>query len=142
MTEKRKIPVREGLWIDSIGDDNKPHLLGSRCSTCKEIFFPKKINMICTCCQSTDLNDIIFGNTGVVHTYATVMMKPPGGYYKGKVPYTIGVVELSDGVYVDALFTDQDDDKIKIGTAVELIIEKLHDEEEDEIMTYKFRPVL
>jgi uncharacterized OB-fold protein len=70
------------------------------------------------------------------------MMKPPGGYYKGKVPYTIGVVELSDGVYVDALFTDQDDDKIKIGTAVELIVEKLHDEEEDEIMTYKFRPVL
>jgi uncharacterized protein len=134
-------PVKEGLWAESVEADNKPHLLGSRCSACGEVYFPKKMNMICTCCQSTALRDILLGNTGIVFTHTTVMMRPPGGYYRGKVPYRIGVVELPEGVYVDTLFTDGDDDKIKIGAAVELVIEILHDDGEDEVMTYKFLPV-
>lgn len=140
MTAQKK-PVREGLWIEPGEADDKPHLLGSRCAACGEVYFPKKMNMICTCCQSTALSDIILGSTGIVFTHTTVMMRPPGGYYRGKVPYRIGVVELSESVYVDTLFTDGDDDKIKIGAAVELVIEKLHDDGEDEVMTYKFRPV-
>jgi uncharacterized OB-fold protein len=141
MTDKRKTPVREGLWIESIEADKKPYLLGSKCSTCGEVYFPKKMNMTCTWCQSTTLTDIFLSTRGVVHTHTTVMVRPPGDYYKGKVPYTIGVIELPEGVYVETLFTDCDFDKIKIGMPVELTIEKLYDYEEDEVMTYKFRPI-
>lgn len=141
MTDKREKPVREGLWVESFGADRKPHLLGNKCSTCGEVFFPKKINRMCTCCQSTALIDIELGTEGIVHSYSTVMMRPPGGYYKGDVPYTIGIVKLPEGVYVDTLFAACDADLIKIGMAVELVIGKLHDDGEDEVMTYKFRPV-
>jgi uncharacterized protein len=141
MTDKRKRPVRKGLWGEPLEADKKPHLLGSECSACKEVFFPRKVNMICTCCESTALGDIVLGTRGVVHTHTTVMMRPPGGYYKGAVPYALGVVALPEGVYVDTLFTGCDFDEIKIGMAVELTIEKLYDDEEGEVMTYKFRPV-
>ena len=141
MTEKIKKPVKEGLWkIYSVTE--APRLIGSRCQTCREVFFPKVENGICTCCQSGELKDIELGPTGVVHSYTTVMMRPPGGYYKGSVPYTLGIVELPEGVFVDTLFTEEASERIEIGNAVELVIEKLCDEGEEELMTYKFRPVL
>jgi len=69
------------------------------------------------------------------------MMRPPGGYYHGEVPYALGVVELEDGVYVDTLFADCDPDTIRVGMQVELIIDELHqDSEGNSIMAYKFRP--
>lgn len=141
MKNKRKTPVMEGLWIIPVEADEKPHLLGSKCSTCGEVYFPKKKNMTCTCCQSTTLTDIFLSTRGVVHTHTTVTLRPPGGYYKGKVPYAMGVVELPEGVYVQSLFTDCDFDKIKIGMPVELTIEKLYDDEENEVVTYKFGPI-
>ena len=141
LTNKKKIPVRDGLWTNAIEADEKPHLLGSKCSSCGEIYFPQKTNMTCTCCQSTTLTDILLSTRGIVYTHTTVMVRPPGGYYKGKVPYAIGIVELPEGVHVHTLFTGCDFDKIEIGMPVELIIEQLYDDEEAEVVTYKFRPV-
>ena len=69
------------------------------------------------------------------------MQRPPV-YYKGPVPYAFGYVELPDGVRVETLFSDGDPEALKIGMDVELVIEKLHgDDEGNEIMAYKFRPV-
>ena len=97
---------------------------------------------ICTWCQSGELADIELGPTGVVFSHTTVMMRPPGGYYKGNVPYSMGIVELPEGVFVDTLFTEEEAGRIEIGTAVELVIETLYNDDEEEVMTYKFRPVL
>ncbi len=141
MTNKKQLPVKEGLWMNSPDGDKKPYLLGSKCDACGEIFFPKKSNAICVYCQSEKLTDCPLSTSGVVQANTTVMIRPPGDYYKGEVPYTIGVVELPEGVLIDTLFADSDVDRIRIGTPVELIIDKLHDSDGDEIITYKFKSV-
>ena len=142
MTGKRIKPVRECLWKEDIGSKDFHRLIGSRCTACNEVFFPKKENGLCTSCQSDNLTDIELGPLGTVYSHTTVMMRPPGGFYKGNVPYSIGIVELPQGVFVDTLFSDENSEQIKIGAAVELVIEKLCDEGEDEVVTYMFRPVL
>ena len=140
-SEKKRIPVREELWTTPSSPDEKPQLIGSKCLSCGEIFFPKKEKGRCINCQAENLEDIKLSRKGKVYSFTIVMIQPPM-YYKGPVPYAFGYVELPEGVRVETLFTDCDLEAMKIGMDAELVIEKLHDDDEgNEIMAYKFRPV-
>ncbi|MCJ7832802.1 MAG: Zn-ribbon domain-containing OB-fold protein [Deltaproteobacteria bacterium] len=143
MTNVQKtIPIREGLWSETASSDGKPRLLGHQCSKCGEVFFPKKDNGICTYCHSTKLKELPLSPKGKIHTFSVVMLRPPGGYYRGEVPYALGYVGLEEGVLVETLFTGCDSEKIRVGMEVELVLEKLHDDEGgNEVITYKFRPI-
>ena len=138
-SEKRKIPVKDELWTTP-SPGEKPQLIGSKCPSCGEIFFPKKEKGRCINCQAENLEDIKLSRKGKVYSFAIVMIKPPV-YYRGSVPYAFGYVELPEGVRVETLFTDCDLEALKIGMDAELVIEKLHDDDEgNEIISYKFRP--
>jgi len=140
-SNKKQIPVKEGLWTTPSSPDEKPQLIGSRCNLCGEVFFPKKTNGICTNCQSKDLEEIKLSRRGKLYSFTVVMQRPPE-YYKGPVPYAEGFVELPEGVRVETLLTDCNFDELRIGMDVEMVIEKLHDDEEgNEILAYKFRPL-
>ncbi|MBI4285864.1 MAG: OB-fold domain-containing protein [Chloroflexi bacterium] len=135
---KRQIPIREGLWTTPTSPDEKPQLIGSRCPSCGEVFFPK--NDRCLNCQHTPLKEIKLSRRGKIFSISTVMQAPPK-YYKGRVPYAIGYVELPDGVRVLTSFAD-DPEPLKVGTEVELVIEKVGENEAgDELMGFKFKAV-
>lgn len=135
--EKKKIPVREGLWTS----EENPQLIGSQCNNCGEIFFPKRNGVLCSNCQSSSFREIKLSRKGKIYSYTVVMQRPPI-YYKGEVPYAIGFVELPDGVRIETLFTGCNFDDLKVGKEVELVIDKLYEEEDGtEIFCYKFKPV-
>ncbi|MFZ5631501.1 MAG: Zn-ribbon domain-containing OB-fold protein [Bacillota bacterium] len=135
---KKQVPLKEGLWLLS---DGEVRLVGSGCSLCGEIFFPKKESKFCPHCQREGLQDVILGNRGKISTYTVVCQQPAGGFYKGPVPYAYGVVQLPEGVNVETLFTGCDLGKIKTGLEARLVIEKLHEAEDGtEVVTYKFVP--
>ena len=138
---KRVIPVLEGLWTTPSSADEKPHLIGSRCPACGELCFPKKEKGLCVHCQNKGLEDVKLGREGKIATFTVVMIPPAGGYYKGPVPYAYGAVNLKDEVELYTLFTG-DLDELRVGMDVEMVIEKLFDDDEgNEVMTYKFRPI-
>jgi uncharacterized OB-fold protein len=138
----KRIPIKEGLWTVPSSPHEKPQLIGSRCPLCGEVFFPKKGSGICTRCQSRNLEEIKLSRRGKIYSFTVVMQRPPE-YYKGPVPYAEGFVELPEGVRVETLFTDCNVDDLKVGMDVELVIEKLcEDEEGNEILAFKFRPVI
>lgn len=140
-SSKSDIPVREGLWSTPSSPDEKPQLIGSRCPSCGELFFPRKEKGRCVYCQKRGLEDVKLSREGRIVSFTVVMIRPAGGYYKGPVPYAYGAVDLTDGLELYALLTG-DLDKIRVGMDVELVIEKLFDDDEgNEIMTYKFRPI-
>ena len=137
----KKIQIKEGLWTVPSSLNEKPQLIGSRCLLCGEVFFPKKTYGICTHCQSKDLEEIRLSRRGRIYSFTVVMQRPPE-YYKGPVPYAEGFVELPEKVRVETLFTDCNFDDLKVGMEVEMVIERLHEDEEgNEIMAFKFRPV-
>jgi LAO/AO transport system kinase len=135
----RSRPVREGLW--EVGVSGEPRLIGSKCTTCGEVFFPRRPKGICTNCQQT-LADVSLGPDGVVYSFTTVMQRPPI-YYQGPVPYVLAWVELAEGVRVEALLTGLPASGPSIGMPVHLAIETLHQEPDGEIVTaYKFAPTV
>lgn len=137
--EKRRVPVKEGLWTTPSSPDEKPQLIANRCPSCGEIYFPQK--PMCINCGYKDLEQIKLSQRGKIYSVTVVMQRPPL-YYKGVVPYAFGYVELPDGVRVETLFTDCDPETLIVGMDVELVIEKLHEDDEgNEIIAYKFRPI-
>ncbi len=137
MGSSKQIPVKEGLWRDT---KDGPRLIGSKCKDCGELFFPKKDNGICTYCQSKNLEETEFSTRGKVYSCTCVMQRPPV-YYKGEVPYAMGYVELPEGIRIETLFTDCQTDDVCVGMDVEMVIDKLHEDEAgNEVITYKFRP--
>jgi len=135
--EKKRVPVREGLWTS----DEKPQLIGSECNRCGEVFFPKRENGLCSYCQSSHLKEIKLSPRGKIHSYTVVMQRPPV-YYKAEVPYAIGFVELPEGIRVETMFTGCDLEDLRVGMNVEMLVDKLHEEEDGtEVYTYKFKPI-
>ncbi|MEW6440529.1 MAG: OB-fold domain-containing protein [bacterium] len=138
--EKKRIPVREGLWAES-ASGARPRLIGSRCRSCAELFFPRKEIGLCGHCQSGELEEVELSTSGKIYSYTIVTQRPPV-YYKGEVPYALGFVELPEGIRIETLFTGWDADALRVGMDAEMVIEKLHEDENgNEVTAYKFRPV-
>jgi uncharacterized OB-fold protein len=117
----------------------KSQLLAERCLDCGEILFPKRVEGFCICCQSKRLQEIKLSTRGKIFSYTVVMQRPPV-YYLGEVPYAFGYVELPEGVRVETLFASSNLDDLRIGMEVDLVVEKLHEDQEgNEVRTYKFR---
>jgi len=138
MNTAKKVPIREGLW----NAEEPPRLLGSQCNQCGEVLFPKRDGRLCSYCQSDNLKEVVLSRRGKIYSNTVVMQRPPV-YYLGEVPYALGFVELPEGVRIETLFTGCNPDDLHIGMDVEVVIEKLNDDEQgNEVMAYKFRPVV
>ena len=136
-TDKKKIPVKEGLFTFPIPPDGKPQLIGCKCPSCQEILFPNRD--ICQNCQESGLEEINLSTKGKIYSFTIVMQGTAA--YRGEVPYAFGWVELPEGVRVETHFTGCEFEKLRIGMEVEMVVEKLYDENETEIVCHKFRPV-
>lgn len=135
------IPLTEGLYTTSPSPDEKPHLIGSKCLTCGEIFFPKKEKGLCVHCHQRTLEEVKLSRQGKVASFTVVMQPPAGGFYHGPVPYAYGYVDLPEGVRVETLFAG-DLNALEMKMDVELVIEKLYENDGgNEYETYKFRPL-
>jgi uncharacterized OB-fold protein len=76
---------------------------------------------------------------GKLHTFARSHMGPSGL----QTPYTIGFIELPEGIKLFSLLTQCDpwDEVLAVGMEMEMVIETIREDEEgNEIVGYKFRP--
>jgi uncharacterized OB-fold protein len=140
-SERKKMAIEEGFWTTPSLPGEEPQLIGTVCLSCGEIFFPKLLKRRCVHCYSSNLIDTALSRRGKIHTFSIVVIGPGGGHYHGPIPYAIGYVDLPEGARVETLFAG-DLDSLRVGLDVELVIDKLYEDEEgNEILTHKFRPV-
>lgn len=136
---KKRVPVQEGLFTMPQAAEERPHLIGSRCNTCGEAFFPTQ--PVCTRCSTATTETVFLSPRGKLFSYTNVIHPAPGGY-KGRIPFGVGAVDLPDGVRITARLTESDTTKLRIGMEVELVIESLFDDDEgNELVGFAFRPV-
>ncbi|MFH1484481.1 MAG: OB-fold domain-containing protein [Chloroflexota bacterium] len=136
------MPIREDFFDGPLSHPAQVRLAGCRCGSCGEVFFGKRT--ACENCQSEDLTGLTLGRQGKLWSYTVIRHRPPPPYVGPEpfVPFGVGWVELPEGVRVLSALTGCDVDKLKAGMDLELVIERLcEDEEGNEIMTYRFRPV-
>jgi len=135
-SNRKQLSINEKL-LKLPSPEEEPHLLGVKCKSCGELFFPKRNR--CTNCFAEEIEEVALSKKGKIYTYTIVHNATPG--YTGPVPYGVGAVELPEGIVILSPLTQFNFDKLKIGMDVELVLEKLYEDEKgNEVISYKFRP--
>ncbi len=114
-------------------------LLGSECQDCGMVSFPQK--RVCPNCFDGELKEVPLSKKGKLHTYALSIMGPPGI----EKPYVMGFIDLPEGIKLYSLLTECQpwDEVLKVDMEMEMVIEKIkEDQEGNDIIGYKFRPVI
>ena len=140
MVSKKQIPVQEGLFT---WPSDQPALIGSRCKSCNDYFFPKVKACQNPDCPEKEVEEVLFSQKGRLWSYC-VQYYPPPPPYRGPVPFIIGLLELpKEGLKVMGQLTNGcREEDVKIGMELELVVEKLfEDEGGNEVVTWKFKPV-
>jgi len=139
----KRIPLDETLLTIPLDPVEQVRLKGTKCRSCGEVFLGKRIG--CENCGSEDLEETVLSNRGKLYTY-TIVVHLPAGDYKGPrdpfVPFAEGLVELPEGCRIIAPLTVNKDEDIKIGMDLELVVDKLYEDEDgNEVMGFKFKPI-
>ncbi len=142
MSGKPLVPAIEG-WHTM---EAKPHLIGTQCEVCGTFFFPKQ-NHFCKNpnCESTDFREVELSRTGQIWSYTNACYKPPPPFVAKEPfePYAIAAVQLEDekmvvlGQLVEGLSVAD----LKVGMPMELVLEELHETDEDIKVTWKWQPL-
>jgi len=120
--------------------DGKANLLGSRCPSCGELYFPRR-EKLCVHCQHPTLEDVALSPEGKIAAYTAVLQPPAGGAYFGPVPYNYGLVDLDDGIRVETQLGGEFA-QLKVGLRVKLSIETFYaDKDGNEVERFIFQPV-
>jgi uncharacterized OB-fold protein len=125
--------------------DEKPHLIGTQCKGCGTYFFPKQ-NHYCKnpSCDSTDFDEVQLSRTGKVWSYTNACYKPPAPFVAAEPfePYAIAAVQLEKEqmVVLGQVIEGTGVDDLKVGMEMELVLETLHETDEDTKVTWKWQP--
>lgn len=142
MSSKPLVPAIEG-WHTM---EAKPHLIGTQCQDCGTYFFPKQ-NDYCRNpqCESTDFREVELSRTGKVWSYTNACYKPPAPFVAQEpfVPYAIAGVQLETeqmvilGQVIEGLTVAD----LKVGMPMELVLQPLHETDDDIKVTWKWQPL-
>jgi uncharacterized OB-fold protein len=137
-SSKEQIPIGKGLFVMPLSPSEKPYLIGNRCRSCGEVFFPTR--RCCRRCSSDDLKEIALGRTAKLYSFTTVRVRIPDS--KVEPPYLVGIVEFPEGERARTLLADCDPASLKVGADMELMIEAVYEDELGrQILGWKYRPL-
>lgn len=136
-------PVIEG-WFTT-GD--APALLGSKCTSCATVFFPRTSGFCKNpACSGEEFAETELSRRGHIWSYTDAQYQPPPPYIPSTdpyVPFALAAVELPEGLVVLGQVADgYGVDDIKVGDEVELVIETLYTDETGERTTWRWKPVV
>ena len=132
-----QVPVIAGLLeLDSVG----VHLVGARCKTCHELYFPSTPTCRNPECTEDDLESTWLASNGTLYSYTIQYYQPPPLFrIDNWEPYAIGLVDLDDGVRVSGILSGIAFEDIRIGDRVTLGALPLYiDERGVQRMTHAF----
>lgn len=133
-----RVAIEDGFF--TIPDDlaDAPRLLGSRCQSCGEVFYPRRF--VCAKCLHEGTDDVELGPRGTLYTWTYVHV-PLFAKKDGSVDaYGVGQIDLPEGPRVQAILVGGPDD-FEIGMELELELESLGPNKDgDDVVIYRFRP--
>jgi uncharacterized OB-fold protein len=144
-TTKTRVPAlgAEGWFVD---DADGAALVGTRCTTCGTVFFPPA-TYFCRNpeCAGTEFDEARLSRTGAVWSYTDARYQPPPPYVPTTDPYepfALAAVELApEGMVVLGQVADgYSVDDLRVGTAVELVVQTLFEDDDHEYTIWRWKP--
>ncbi len=139
---ERQVPVMDGLFT---WPSKEPRLVGNKCKKCGQHYFPVAFRCQDPNCMGDKMEQVQLSPKGKLWSYSINYYAPPPPFRVGKEgfkPFGVGEIEFPEGVRVAGMITGCDAGKdLKIDMDMELVIDKLYDDEEgNEVVGWKFRP--
>lgn len=132
-----QVPIIPDLMeLDSRGT----HLIGTRCKSCRELYFPSTITCRNPVCDEGDLESTRLASSGTLFSYTIQYYQPPPLFRADNwQPYAIGLVDLDDGIRVSGILSGIAFEDIRIGERVILGVLPLYiDDSGCQRMTHAF----
>lgn len=139
---KKQLPAVEG-WFTM--DAGAPQLLGNRCKDCGTVFFPKA-KLFCRNpnCLGTEFEEAPLSRVGKLWSFTNNCYAAPAPFIAPDpfVPYAIAAVELAEErmVVLGQMVAGTEVTDLKAGMDVELVLEKLYEDDEAEYLVWKWKP--
>lgn len=134
-----RVPIEEGYFTIPAHPDERPCLLGSRCPSCGEHFFPRRL--VCARCLHEGCDEVELSPTGRLWTWTYVHVPLFAKKDRSVDAYGVGQVDLPEGPRVQAILLGGPDD-FAIGMELELDLETLRtDKDGNDVVIYRFRPI-
>ncbi len=135
----RRVPIRAGYFTVPDDASAPPRLLGTRCRSCGEHFFPRRV--VCAKCLSEATEDCELSPQGTLYSYTFVHFPLFGStnleHLEG---YGVGQVDLPEGPRVQAPLAGKQN-QFRVGQKLRLELDKLRDDDMGrEVMIVRFRP--
>jgi len=137
-TPRERIPIEPGFFRIPDDPSEPPRLLGSRCASCAEVFFPRR--SVCARCLARGTENMELGTRGTLYTYTYVHFPLFNARRADHGGYGVGQIDLPEGPRVQAVLSGGPDD-FRIGMAMQIELETLRENREgQEVVIYRFRP--
>ena len=140
--QKPKVPAIDGWFI---ADSELAHLLGSRCNQCGSYFFPKE-TFYCRnpACNGSDFEEVPLSRTGKLWSFTNNCYPPPAPYMAPEPfePYIVAAVELGEEkmVVLGQVVAGVEITDLKSGMDMELVLDKLYEDDDNEYVVWKWKP--
>ncbi len=137
------VPAVEG-WF-TIAEE--PRLLGTRCTMCGTVFFPRASGFCRNPdCRGRAFDDVELARTGTVWSYTDAQYQPPPPYIPPgdeHEPFALAAVELAEEqiVILGQVAEGYGVDDLSVGATVELVVEPLYELDGVEHLIYRWKPV-
>ncbi len=143
MTAKPRIPAVEG-WFTM---EDEPALLGTRCTTCGTVFFPRASGFCRNpACDGSELEEVRLSRTGTIWSFTDARYQPPPPYIAADPyePFALAAVELADEqlVVLGQVAGGVTVDQLHAGQEVELVLDTLFEDDDAEHVIYKWKVVV
>jgi uncharacterized OB-fold protein len=128
-------------------DPERPALLGTRCTKCRTVFFPRE-ETFCRSplCTGTEFEEAPLSRRGRLWSYTNNAYQPPAPYVAPTDPYqpfAVAAVELERErmVVLGQVVPGVGIEQLEVGMEMELVLDTLDEDAEHEYVVWKWRPV-
>lgn len=130
------VSINPGLFTRDDPRDPEIALKGSRCTACRETFFPARA--ICPRCHSAAaIQEAELSRTGTLWSFTRVVRTPD--HYPQ--PYLLAWVDLPEGVRLMTQLACPADASVRVGMPVTLVVEPLFESADGRrVWGYRFAP--
>ena len=137
--EKKQIPVEEGLFHIPSSTADAPYLIGSKCSVCGDVAFPKR--EVCPRCVRKDtMKEYHIYGKGKLNTYSIVNAALPDS--RRPLSRRMSISKTVPGNWSLITGVEPIDKALKLGMDLELVVEKVREDAAgNDLVSYQFRPV-
>lgn len=136
---RQRVPIKPGFFTVPDDPAEPPRLLGTKCESCGEYFYPRRA--ICAKCLSDRTAQVELGARGTLYSYTFVHLPLFGSTNVEHADgYGVGQIDLPEGPRVQAPLAGKQAD-FRVGQRVQGELDTLREDGGVATVIVRFRPV-